>query len=81
MNVADIGKQKIRLTLEVDKATYELWCKIASGYEELPEDFNPDDYAGGDMDDCFALGEEHGSDWAFSEVIGYVVSVEMHNDI
>lgn len=81
MNIADIGKPKVRLTLEIDEATYNLWRKIASGYEELPEDFNPDDHAGGNMDDCFALGEEHGSNWAFSEVMGCVVSVEMPNDV
>lgn len=68
---------KVQVTLLLDEKTYQLWQKTAEDYEELPEDYNPDDYAGGNMDDAFQNGEEHGWDSAITEVIGRVVSVEV----
>ena len=65
----------VRVILEMPAAQYQLWKKSAESFEELPEDFNPDDYAGGNMDDCFWNGFEHGSNEVYEEVIFRVKEV------
>ena len=76
MNIANLDKPKLRVVLEVDEATYNQWKRIAEDYEELPEDYNPNDYAGGNMDDAFHNGEEHGWDQAITSVMDNMVKVE-----
>lgn len=34
--------------------------ELREGFEELPEDFNPCDAAGGNFDDAFWMGHENG---------------------
>lgn len=67
---------KVRFVVEIDETRYNHWKAWADSHEELPEDFNPDDYAGGNMDDCFWNGHNHGTNEMISEVFGHIVSTE-----
>lgn len=67
---------QVRVILEMPEAQYKTWVATHAAYEDLPEDYNPDDYAGGNMDDAFQNGEEHGWDQAITDVIGFVVEVK-----
>lgn len=50
--------------------------------DELPDDFNPSEWSGGNFDDAYSLGEDHGSDWgaySLAEKLLEIINKEKNN--
>jgi hypothetical protein len=58
----------VTITISVD--LFEHIKKVSSQFEELPEDFNPYDQFGGNMDDSFWGGATYGENELAVQIIG-----------
>ena len=58
------------VTITVSTKLFNKLEELAGDYEELPEDFCVDDYAGGNVDDAFWKGASHGEGELAAWIIG-----------
>jgi hypothetical protein len=63
------------VTIKIPLSVWRIVKAESETFESLDEDFNPQDYTGGNFEDTFDLGANHGSE----EMARYVVknSVEV----
>jgi hypothetical protein len=57
------------VTITVSTDLFERIKSLAESYEDLDNDFNPYDWCGGNCDDAFFGGANHGAEELASEII------------